>query len=164
MKAKRNAPSTSAPAAPAPAGASGGDTMAGGNDTPTGGNDTVEGAGNDTITGGGADAPTGAGADTVLGAGSDTAAGGDGSDSLEGGLGADDEEPETTYPRRVKVTNHSAVAIVEPITGAYIQAGGKAPLYLHDADHEHRVMENIRATLEQNNLSESALEFEDLAD
>lgn len=71
-------------------------------------------------------------------------------------------EPKEAYPRRVLVLNNSSIPLVEPITGAHIQAGGKAPICLTDPDHAHRVQENLRAVLAQNYLPESVLDFEDL--
>jgi hypothetical protein len=73
-------------------------------------------------------------------------------------------KPAVKYPRRVQVSNNSGIALVEPITGAYIQAGGKAPIRLHDADHEHNVAANLAAVLAQNYLPESVLVIEDLPD
>lgn len=70
-----------------------------------------------------------------------------------------DQSPK--FPRRVLVSNNAGLALVEPITGAYIQPGGKAHITLTDPDHAHRVAENLRAVLDQNYLPDSVLTVED---
>lgn len=69
---------------------------------------------------------------------------------------------EVVYPRRVLVTNNGGKSLLEPISGAFIQAGGKASIVFADAEHEQRIGENLAALLEQNNLPDSCLEVEDL--
>lgn len=77
---------------------------------------------------------------------------------------AKDQKVKAVFPRKVQVSNHGPIAIVEPFTGAFIQPGGKATITLRDEEHAHNVGENLRAVLAQNYLPDSALEFEDLAD
>lgn len=67
------------------------------------------------------------------------------------------------FPRRLLVSNNSGIAIVEPVSGAYIQAGGKATIVLTSLEHAHEVMENLKAVLEQNYLPATVLDIEALA-
>jgi hypothetical protein len=71
---------------------------------------------------------------------------------------------EVRYPRRLLVSNNASLSLVEPISGAYIQAGGKTHIRVTDPDHEHRVRENLAAVLAQNYLPDSSLTVEDLSD
>lgn len=71
-------------------------------------------------------------------------------------------EAQDLFPRTVTIRNNSGIAMSEPYSGAYLQAGGSATVTLHDSDHAHRVLENFAALLERNYLQPEVLSIEGL--
>lgn len=76
------------------------------------------------------------------------------------------EEPEAParpalgFPCNVRLLNHSQIALSEPITGAFLAAGGVAIISLHDQEHAQSVSESLRKLVEDNYLSPSAIGVE----
>lgn len=65
--------------------------------------------------------------------------------------------PEIAFPITVTLRNHSRIAIAEPVSGAYLAAGGSAKVTLHDEAHASRVFDNLRELKARNRLSDDAL-------
>lgn len=68
--------------------------------------------------------------------------------------------PAFTFPCTARLLNHSPIALSEPITGAFLAAGGVAIISLHDQEHAQSVSESLRKLVEDNYLSPSAIGVE----
>lgn len=66
---------------------------------------------------------------------------------------AEDED----FPCVIEVGNNSGIALTEPVSGAYIQAGGTGRITLLSFDHAHQVQENLQAMLDLNYLDHGVL-------
>lgn len=62
-----------------------------------------------------------------------------------------------SFPCVVMLLNHSGIAITERITGAFVPAGGSAPITLHDEAHASLVAESLQKLVEENFLSPRAI-------
>lgn len=65
--------------------------------------------------------------------------------------------PEPTYPVEVTLSNNGGFAIAEPVSGAYLQAGGMQTVWLHDAAHASRVFDNLRELAQRHHLAGALL-------
>lgn len=65
--------------------------------------------------------------------------------------------PEIVFPIEVTLRNHSGIAIAEPVSGAFLAAGGSAKVTLHDEAHAYRVFDNLRELKVRHRLSDDAL-------
>jgi hypothetical protein len=67
---------------------------------------------------------------------------------------------EVIWPKQAVLRNHSGTAVVEPITGKYLQAGGSEPIELRDQEHEDAVAANVVALSENaGRIGALALDF-----
>lgn len=66
------------------------------------------------------------------------------------------------FPCVITVSNNSGIALVEPYSGAFISAGGTAPITLNSPGHAHNVLQNLRAVLEANYIPYDKLVIEGL--
>lgn len=71
-------------------------------------------------------------------------------------LAADDVPAEAlaapVYPIQVTLRNNGGFAVAEPVSGAFLQAGGSQTVWLHDEAHASRVLDNLRELAERNHL------------
>lgn len=65
-----------------------------------------------------------------------------------------------TFPAQAILRNNGRIAVAEPVSGAYLQAGGSQPVQLHDEAHASRVVDNLRALTERNFMGADALTLE----
>lgn len=107
------------------------------------------------------------GADTESsGLGGDEAAGpGDGgqvhSDAACADAPAGQAEPDLPeFPCHVVIRNNSGIALADPVSGAFAQAGGSATVQLHDADHASEVVRSLTAFAEANYIPFDKLAIE----
>jgi hypothetical protein len=91
----------------------------------------------------------------------DTAIVGSGADASGAGLidSLSTKEPDAApvegrlvFPLQVMLRNNGGFAISEPVSGAFLQAGGSQMVWLHDEAHASRVEDNLRELAERNNL------------
>ncbi len=68
----------------------------------------------------------------------------------------------TGYPCDVTLRNNGTVAITDPVSGKYLDAGGSAVMQLSDAAHAAVVADNFRAMEQANLMPEGALAIEGL--
>lgn len=66
--------------------------------------------------------------------------------------------PEITFPITIRLRNHSGIAIAEPVSGAFLAAGGTAEVELHDEAHASRVFDNLVELKRINRLADDALQ------
>ena len=52
--------------------------------------------------------------------------------------------PEPEFPVEVTLSNNGGFAVSEPVSGAFLPAGGSQTVWLHDAAHASRVLDNLR--------------------
>lgn len=57
------------------------------------------------------------------------------------------------YPKQVMLANNGSFAISEPVSGAFLAAGGSQRITLHDEAHASRVWDNLRELVRLNHLS-----------
>jgi hypothetical protein len=61
------------------------------------------------------------------------------------------------FPIRVNLRNNSSIPLSEPITGAYLPAGGAATVQMHDEAHAESVMDSLQKLAETNYLKPGSL-------
>ena len=66
--------------------------------------------------------------------------------------------PAITFPLNAIVRNHGPIAVPEPISGAFLPAGGSATITLHDEEFAERVAASLKNIAETNYLAPGALE------
>ena len=65
---------------------------------------------------------------------------------------------EPTFPLQVVLRNHAPIGFPEPVTGAYLAAGGSATVTLHDEEHAMQFADSLEKVVETNFLAPNALE------
>lgn len=64
------------------------------------------------------------------------------------------------FPCHVVIRNNSGIALADPVSGAFAQAGGSATLQLHDREHASEVVRSLTAFAEANYIPFDKLAIE----